>query len=400
LDVSTSTAINNSLEKLQAILPPVIDDEGILSEEVCLLHNADDVEDIADAERSKMPSKILLSDSSAVISQIAPYQLKFIEAPPPHMRVDDWVIFSDLHVKSASIEICEEVLDEVHRESMSRNAGIIFLGDFWHVRGALNVDLLNRILVHLSKWTQPVIMIPGNHDQVTLGGAVHALEPLKYAFLPEQILMISEPVVCMGALWIPYRRDHHLLKSILNAGALCPEVSTVYCHADVKGASMNDGMKSREGLDIDMFPPHIPIYSGHYHKPHTIRRGGTSLHYVGSPYQTSLSEANEKKYLHCIHCDKSKPGMFNWREVDRWRIDIGPKYFKVKSKDDAVFEKVKAGDKVVLSVKEGTDVFELTSAMAAKNVELELREEKTQLNTSYTSSESKNESISSKIFIL
>ena len=79
-----------------------------------------------------------------------------------------WVIFSDLHVKSSSIDSCEEVLAAVHSEAKKRHAGIIFLGDFWHVRGALSVDLLNRVLRALQMWTQPVIMIPGNHDQVRL----------------------------------------------------------------------------------------------------------------------------------------------------------------------------------------------------------------------------------------
>jgi DNA repair exonuclease SbcCD nuclease subunit len=77
------------------------------------------------------------------------------------------VIFSDLHVKSASIEVCEEVLHRVHQEALQRNAGIIFLGDFCHARGALSVELLNRVLKSLRKWEQPVIMIPGNHDQVS-----------------------------------------------------------------------------------------------------------------------------------------------------------------------------------------------------------------------------------------
>ena len=79
-----------------------------------------------------------------------------------------WIIFSDLHVKLSSIETCEEVLDLVSQEAVRREAGIIFLGDFWHVRGALNVELLNRIMRSLNKWTSPVIMIPGNHDQVVL----------------------------------------------------------------------------------------------------------------------------------------------------------------------------------------------------------------------------------------
>lgn len=77
------------------------------------------------------------------------------------------MIFSDLHVKSSSIEVCEEVLLRVHEEAQKRDAGIIFLGDFWHVRGALSVELLNRVLKALRKWEQPVIMIPGNHDQVS-----------------------------------------------------------------------------------------------------------------------------------------------------------------------------------------------------------------------------------------
>ena len=49
--------------------------------------------------------------------------------------------------------------------TFNMQAGIIFLGDFWHVRGSLSVELLNRVLKCLKEWTQPVIMIPGNHDQ-------------------------------------------------------------------------------------------------------------------------------------------------------------------------------------------------------------------------------------------
>jgi hypothetical protein len=128
--------------------------------------------------------------------------------------------------------------------------------------------------------------------QVTLSGSVHSLQPLSYVFRPDQILLISEPVVCMGALWVPYRRDPKMMKAILDAGnylnsnndtetiknaeigsVLTKEVekiSIIFCHADIQGASMNDGMRCREGLDISAFPPNLPIYSGHFHKPHTV----------------------------------------------------------------------------------------------------------------------------------
>jgi uncharacterized protein YgiM (DUF1202 family) len=53
----------------------------------------------------------------------------------------------------------------------------------------------------------------------------------------------------------------------------------------------------------------------------------------------------------------------------------------VRSPSDKIFEKVKAGDKVVLSIEEGVNVLDLVTAMSAKKVELELREDKPSLNT-------------------
>jgi len=89
------------------------------------------------------------------------YSIPIIEAPLLHQSYQNWIIFSDLHVKSSSIDTCEQVLHDVHEDAIKRNAGIIFLGDFWHVRGTLSVELLNRVLKELNKWAQPVIMIPG-----------------------------------------------------------------------------------------------------------------------------------------------------------------------------------------------------------------------------------------------
>ena len=45
-------------------------------------------------------------------------------------------------------------------------------GDFWHVRGTLPVNPLNRVLEELREWRQPTLMLVGNHDQVWL--ASHA----------------------------------------------------------------------------------------------------------------------------------------------------------------------------------------------------------------------------------
>jgi len=117
----------------------------------------------------------------------------------------------------------------------------------------------------------------GNHDQVSLGGAVHALEPLVYAFKPDQAVLLSEPALYMNALWIPYRRDTAVMSAILQAGTEDKDTSIIFCHTDVQGAFMNDGMRSREGLSIDAFPENLPIYSGHFHKPHTMKHRSSKL---------------------------------------------------------------------------------------------------------------------------
>ena len=41
-------------------------------------------------------------------------------------------------------------------------------GDFWHARGALPVAALNSVLREFRDWTQPTLMLVGNHDQAGL----------------------------------------------------------------------------------------------------------------------------------------------------------------------------------------------------------------------------------------
>lgn len=100
---------------------------------------------------------------------------------------------------------------------------------------------------------------------------MHAVEPLSYAFPPDLSLLLSDPAFCMGALWLPYRRDPSLMRNLLALPKISlMNTSCIFCHADVKGAFMNDNAKCNEGVEFTDFPPHIPVYSGHFHKPHTV----------------------------------------------------------------------------------------------------------------------------------
>lgn len=104
--------------------------------------------------------------------------------------------------------------------------------------------------------------------------------------------MISKPSICLDALWLPYRRDKGLLEDTLTHVYNTPasdardhgrdKISAVFCHADVKGALMNDNFRSTGGMDISVFPKDTPIYSGHFHKPHTVStvHAVARLHYI------------------------------------------------------------------------------------------------------------------------
>lgn len=273
-----------------------------------------------------------------------------------HRRFNRWIIFSDLHVMPTTLSTCIKVLDFVHVTAMERQAGILFLGDFWHHRGFVRVDCLNAVLESMSKWKVPSIMIPGNHDQVNWSGTEHALTPLKNAYRiscqdgskQNGALILSHPTKFMNALFIPHTRDKSMMKTIL-ASSEAAHSTALFVHADVKGASMNDLIKSQHGISADHFPRDKLIFSGHFHKPHIVSMNNLSeIRYVGSPYQTSLAESGQSKYLLLVDSNQ------HWNCIEEIEIDIGRKYHRVSSVSSFLNidqnETVRAGDKVALIV--------------------------------------------------
>jgi DNA repair exonuclease SbcCD nuclease subunit len=109
----------------------------------------------------------------------------------------------------------------------------------------------------------------------------------------------------------------------------------LFCHADVRGASMNDNIISRRGLRASLFPRDLPTYSGHFHKPHVVPN--TSITYIGSPYQVSLSEAGQaKRFLLLSRCKTNEQkGGRTWAEKSSVPVDVGRRYFRVGSTADA-----------------------------------------------------------------
>eukprot|EP00667_Euglena_gracilis_P002677 EG_transcript_2682 len=277
-------------------------------------------------------------------------------APAQHRHTRRWVVFSDLHVNSSTAPTCLAVLREVHAAALRRNAGIIFLGDFWHTRGALRVEILNQILEELAQWTVPVVLLPGNHDQVTLGGETHGISCLGYALgaFPQQGVVIDAPALFLGCLFVPHTRNDADLVAILQSQEAA-DCEALFVHASVSGAVMNDLVVCRSLVVPQHFPAGKPVYSGHYHQPHRV---AGVVRYVGSPYQTSLSEAGQAKLL--LVLDRQR----GWACVEEVPLELGQCYFRPKSvqeiedllsrmerpEDFARYEVPQAGDRVVASL--------------------------------------------------
>ena len=67
-----------------------------------------------------------------------------------HSKCRKWLVFSDLHVMPSTLSTCIHVLDEVHAAAQRLDAGILFLGDFWHHRGVVRVSCMYSVALYIS----------------------------------------------------------------------------------------------------------------------------------------------------------------------------------------------------------------------------------------------------------
>jgi len=256
---------------------------------------------------------------------------RILQQAAHHATYERWVVFTDLHCSPTTLDTCLKVLDTVHKTALQQRekCGVLFLGDFWHHRGTLRVDCLNAILGALRSWQVPMIMIPGNHDQVTLGGHNHGLTPLENAYRVGGVsgpLILSHPTRFRKALFVPHVRDMDTMKAIVSSKE-AHESSALFVHAEIQGAFMNDMIISTQGISPSIFPRQKHIYSGHFHKPHSIKTSSFStIEYIGSPYQISLAEAHQQKKLAVLNAE--------WECQQRIPILLGRRHFKVSSLDE------------------------------------------------------------------
>lgn len=269
------------------------------------------VEAEANADVVNSSQAAAISPPALVGSQRSgPDELSAFEEPNIWQGVERWVIFSDLHYREKSAKVCHEVLQRVHQEAVDRNAGILFLGDFFDHQGAIKVGLLSELYNLFKTWSRPTIMLVGNHDMANYGPG----DALSVLGLSPLIRIIQQPTLFMNALWLPYMQDTSAVQAAIDAAG---PVQAYLVHADVAGAKRNFGIRNDTGLDPSMFAGSgvsAPVtLSGHFHRPHMVP--GTNIRYVGSPYQVRSSEGGQHKAL-LVYDNK-------WKYLESISIEYG-----------------------------------------------------------------------------
>lgn len=275
------------------------------------------------------------------------------------------LVFSDVHLDEDSAQVVLENVFPGIREAAKEHGikDIIMLGDLWHVRYKVDIRIQNALKDELLKWDKAGLylrILPGNHDQVDVNGR-NALEVFNQM---RRVDVYSSPIWDADGLWIPYRkRIEDVIDLIENLGANSMNIEgkkTLFAHAPVQGALMNDHMKSGDGLPITALKQFDRVLLGHFHKRQQWRYGKTKVWYVGSVREVSANEAGEAKGFALWDGDKLEYVTKQW----------GPRHHKVYlQKGEAIdWSGFHPGDDVRVTTGPGVDVEDVGKILSRAGV--------------------------------
>lgn len=197
---------------------------------------------------------------------------------------------------------------------------VVFLGDWFENRNALNVSTLHYSYMGAKKLNDlniPVYFIIGNHDLYHR----HNREVHSTIFMSEfdHFKLITEPTVIPdihgSALLCPYM-FHDEYPDLLKFN----KTPIWYGHFEFQNFIVTGtGIRMPSGPNPDHFNKPKFIFSGHFHK----RQRGNNIIYIGNTFPTSFGDANdfERGMMIFDHVNQV-PEFLNW--------DNCPKFIKLK----------------------------------------------------------------------
>jgi len=234
-----------------------------------------------------------------------------IEAAAPFR----FVAFGDLHVSAKTLDRAIDLLTRVGEVADEHGAEIVCLGDFWDLRNVLHVRHVDAVLSVIESWKAPAWFIPGNHDQVTIDGSVHGVRifgPLPRVKVATD-LMLDE---ARKLAFVPWREAEGEQEAIFQR---VPDGYTVFAHAELQGATANNGKPAAGKLALHSAERFRALYMGHYHARQKL---GTRSWYIGSPFEMDFGERGEPHGLALLTSDTIDPAFLD--------LDHYPKHYVIE----------------------------------------------------------------------
>jgi len=185
---------------------------------------------------------------------------------------------------------------------------IIFQGDIFHYREAVNVRVQNEVLDLFTKLSEKfkrgVFAITGNHDTYYKDKSeIHSLRVI--GDLANNIHIFENPEILSingqhNFLLVPWIEDSKRMKSVLSDHFKFAQY--VICHTDVVGFKFNKWASVEKGLDLDSMKEYKRIYSGHIH----IRQQKGNMLYTGTPYQMDRGDVGNTKGFYILNVASSE----------------------------------------------------------------------------------------------
>lgn len=181
---------------------------------------------------------------------------------------------------------------------------IVHLGDFMDRRKYVNFHTLNqvrtRFLEPLKNKGMEMDITLGNHDVFfkntnRLNSVVELFSSYPNIRIHEKPVVMNFDGYSFGLIpWITKENAQECSDFIQKA-----PVKVLMGHFEINGYEVLRGVEYHEGMDASLLRNYDAVYSGHFH----CRHSKENIHYLGTQYQMTFTDLNERKGFHVLHTD-------------------------------------------------------------------------------------------------
>lgn len=183
---------------------------------------------------------------------------------------------------------------------------LIFLGDLFHVRKSVDVEVLNEIMTTLSMHGDILskikykYAITGNHDWTDVECRHSSLEFLSHY----DFVVVKDPLIttiddnCL--VMVPWMQGEKLPCFLDKLGSPT-KPRTLYIHATPSGSESATGFKFSGKLDLKSYAHKFArIFCGDIHKRQFLR---PNLHVLGAPMHHNFGDEGQDRGIHIYDTD-------------------------------------------------------------------------------------------------